>query len=151
MCTIVRVTNMCEKAHCKKEIFQELISRVLLEIETSGRVFCTALRPVTICIVIGTIGLLYLFYNTGWHFECLKSCSAQENWGNLFGSFCITCELVWVLRGLAGTISLWAVPDKTAKTPEKMWFVGIKTTNCRTGQFYTFSSWQMFEIFVIHS
>ena len=33
-------------------------------LETMCRVFCIALGPVTICIAIGTIGLLYLFYNT---------------------------------------------------------------------------------------
>ena len=63
--TIVRVTNMFENTHYKKPIFQELISRVLLEIETRDRVFCIALGPVTICIAMGTIELLYLFYNTG--------------------------------------------------------------------------------------
>ena len=35
----VRVTNMFEIAHYAKPILQELISRVLLEIETRGRVF----------------------------------------------------------------------------------------------------------------
>ena len=37
--TLVRVT-IFENANYKKSIFQELISRVLLEIETRGRVFC---------------------------------------------------------------------------------------------------------------
>ena len=69
----VSVTNMFEKAEYKKPIFQGLKSRVLLDIETSGQLFCIALGQVTICIPIGTIGLLYLFYNTGWHFERLKS------------------------------------------------------------------------------
>ena len=68
--------NMVQTAHYKKPIFQELISRVLLEIETSGQVFCIALGLVTICIAIQTIGLLYIFYNTGWHFKRLKSFSA---------------------------------------------------------------------------
>ena len=63
--TTVRVTNMDENAHCKNPIFQEMISRVLFEIETRGRVFCIALGPVTSSIAIRTIGLLYLFYNTG--------------------------------------------------------------------------------------
>ena len=36
------------------------------------------------------------------------------------GSFGIRCGLGWVLGGLTGTISSWAVPEKTAKkTPEK--------------------------------
>ena len=61
----VRVTNMFEKAEYKKPIFQGLISRVTLDIETRGQVFCVALVPVTICIPMGTIGLLYLYYNTG--------------------------------------------------------------------------------------
>ena len=60
---IVRITNMFKNAHYKKPIFQELISLVLLEIETRGRVFCVELGPLTICIAIGTIALLYLFYN----------------------------------------------------------------------------------------
>ena len=50
-------------AHYKKTIF--LIFRVVLKIETEGQVFCIAPRPVTICIAIKTIGLLYLFDNTG--------------------------------------------------------------------------------------
>ena len=37
----------------------------------------------------------------------------------LVGSFATRCGLGWVLGGLAGTISSWAVPEKTAKTPEK--------------------------------
>ena len=59
------VINMFQNAQWQKPIFQELISRVLLEIETRGPVFCIALGPVTISIAIKTIGLLYLFYNTG--------------------------------------------------------------------------------------
>ena len=51
-CTIVRDTNMDEKAQWQKPIFQELISWVLFEIETRGQVFCIALGPVTICIII---------------------------------------------------------------------------------------------------
>ena len=62
--TIVRVINMFQNAQWQKPIFQELISRILLEIETRGQVLCIALGPVTICIAIRTIGLLYLFYNT---------------------------------------------------------------------------------------
>ena len=31
------------------------------------------------------------------------------------GSFGIRCGLRWVLGGLVGTISSWAVPEKTAK------------------------------------
>ena len=53
------------KRSLQKPIFQELISRVILEIETRGQVFSIALGPVTVCIAIRTIGLLYLFYNTG--------------------------------------------------------------------------------------
>ena len=62
-----RVQNYPTSAHTIKStpIFQELISRVLLEIETRGQVFCIVLGPVIICIPIGTIGLLYLFHNTG--------------------------------------------------------------------------------------
>ena len=63
--TIVRFINMFQNAQCDKPIFQELISRVLLEIETRGQVFCIVLGPVTIYIAITTIGLLYLFFNTG--------------------------------------------------------------------------------------
>ena len=61
----VHVTNMDENAHYKNPIVQEMISRVMFEIETRGQVFCIALGPVTICIAIRTIGLLNLFYNTG--------------------------------------------------------------------------------------
>ena len=56
---------MFEKAQYKKPIFQGLITRVQLDIETRDQVFCVALGPVTICITIGTIGLLYVFYSTG--------------------------------------------------------------------------------------
>ena len=55
---------MDENAHYKNPIIQGSISRVLLDIETGGQVFCIALGPVTICIAIGTIVLLYLFFNT---------------------------------------------------------------------------------------
>ena len=64
------------KGWVKKPIFQGLISRVLLDIQTKGQVFCITLGPVTVRIPNGTIGLLYLFYNIGWHFERLKSCRA---------------------------------------------------------------------------
>ena len=63
--TIVRFINMFQNAQCEKPIFQELISRVLLELEIRGQVFCIVLGPVTISIAIKTIGLLYLFFNTG--------------------------------------------------------------------------------------
>ena len=63
-CTTVSVNNMFKKAEYKKPIFQWLKCKVLLDIETKGQVFCIALGPVTICIFIATIGLLYLFYNT---------------------------------------------------------------------------------------
>ena len=56
---IVRFINMFENAHYTKPIIQELISRVLFEIETRRLVFCIALGPVTMCIAISTIGLLY--------------------------------------------------------------------------------------------
>ena len=65
MRTGVRIVNMFQNAQGQKPIFQELISRVLLEIETRSQVFCIALGPVTIYIAIKSIGLLYLFYNTG--------------------------------------------------------------------------------------
>ena len=55
------------------------------------------------------------------------------------------------IRRFTGTISSLAVSEKTAKDTRKRWFLGIKTTNCRPGHFYTFYSWQIFEIFVIHS
>ena len=69
------------------------------------------------------------------------------------GSFCIRCGLGWVLGGLAGTFSSWAVPEENAKNFRKNVIFGytIKTTNCRPGHFYTFYSWQLFEIFVLHS
>ena len=35
------------------------------------------------------------------------------------GSFGIRCGLEWVSCGLAGTISSWAVPEKTAKNTRK--------------------------------
>ena len=63
--TTVSVTNMFKKAEYKKPIFQGLKSKVLFDIETKGQVFCIALGPVTICISVGTIELLYLFYNIG--------------------------------------------------------------------------------------
>ena len=66
------------------------------------------------------------------------------------GSFGIRCDLGWVLGGFAGTISSWAVPEKTVKNTRKRWFLGIKTTNCRPCHFFTFYSWQMVEIFVVY-
>ena len=60
---VILTINMFQNAHYKKPIFQELISRDLLEVETRGQVFCIALGPVTISIAIQTIGLLHLFYN----------------------------------------------------------------------------------------
>ena len=74
MCKTVSVTNMFQKAKNITPIFQELITQVLFDIGIRSQVFCIALHPVTICIPIGTIELLYLFYNKGWHFECLKLC-----------------------------------------------------------------------------
>ena len=70
------VTNTFEKAEYKNPIFQGLISQVLFDIDTRGQVFYIALGPVAICIPIGIIELLYLFYNIGRHFERLKSCRA---------------------------------------------------------------------------
>ena len=64
------------------------------------------------------------------------------------GSFAIMRGLEWVLGDLTGTISSWAVPQKNTR---KRWFLGIKTRNCRPGHFYTLYSWQIFEIFLIHS
>ena len=58
--TIVSVTNMFQKAEYKKPIFQGLKSKVIFDIETKRRVFYIALGPVTICISIGTIELLYI-------------------------------------------------------------------------------------------
>ena len=63
--TIVRVINMFQNVQWQYPIFQELISRVLFEIEARGQVFFIALVPVAISIAIRTIGLLYLFYNIG--------------------------------------------------------------------------------------
>ena len=37
------------------------------------------------------------------------------------------------------------------KNNRKRWVLVIKTTNCRPCDFYTFFSWQMFEIFMVHS
>ena len=63
--TTVRVTNMFKKTEYKTPIFQRFKSKVLFDIETKGQVFSIALGPVTIYIPIGTIELLYLFYNIG--------------------------------------------------------------------------------------
>ena len=54
---------MLKKPEYEKPICQGLKSRVLFDIETKGQMFCIALGPVTICLSIGTIELLYLFYN----------------------------------------------------------------------------------------
>ena len=56
----VSITNMLKKAENKKPIILGLKSKVLFDIETRGQVFCIDLGPVTICIPIGTIELLYL-------------------------------------------------------------------------------------------
>ena len=69
----------------------------------------------------------------------------------LVGSFSIRCGLGWVLGGLMGTISSSAVPGKTTKNTRKMCFLVIKTTNCSPVHFYTFYSWQMFDIFMLYS
>ena len=119
---------MFQNAHYKKSIFQELISRVLLEIETRGQVFCLALGPVTIYIAIQTIGLLYLFYNTGWHFKPPEIVQRLDKLRKSVGSFVIRCDLRCILGCLEGTKSSWAVPEKTVKkTLEKWWFMGVKT------------------------
>ena len=46
-------------------ILGDYIYQVLFDIETRGREICIDLGLVTICIPIGTIELLYIFYNTG--------------------------------------------------------------------------------------
>ena len=56
---------MFQNAQCEKPIFPELISRALLDIETSGHVFYIVIGPVAISRAIKTIGLLYLLFNTG--------------------------------------------------------------------------------------
>ena len=56
---------MFKKAEYKKLIFQGLKCKILFDIETKDQVFCIALGPVNICIYIGTIELMYLFYNIG--------------------------------------------------------------------------------------
>ena len=61
----MRVTDIFEKAEYKKPIFQGLVSQVLFDTETKGPVFYIGLGPMTINLPIGTIELLYLFYNTG--------------------------------------------------------------------------------------
>ena len=53
------VANLFEKSQWQKPIFQGLMSRVLLYIETRGQVFWIAFGPATICISFGTVGLLY--------------------------------------------------------------------------------------------
>ena len=63
--TTESVTNTLRKGRVQKVGFQGLKSKVLFDIETKGQVFCIALGPVTVCIPIGTIELLYLFYNIG--------------------------------------------------------------------------------------
>ena len=62
------------------------------------------------------------------------------------GSFCIRCVLGWVLGGLPGTISSWAVLEKTAKKTEKSDFwvskpqiVGLATSIlCTHGRYLKF-------------
>ena len=119
---IVPVTNMFENAQWQKPIFQELISRFLLQIETSARVFFIALGPMSICIAIRTIGLLYFIIQGD-----ILNPEIVQRLGKLsksVGSFCIRCGLGWILGGLAGTIISWAVPEKTAKsTRRKVTFV----------------------------
>ena len=61
--TTARVTNMFGKAKYKKPIFKGLIFQIPFDIETKSQVLCITLGPVTICISIGTIELLNLFYN----------------------------------------------------------------------------------------
>ena len=63
--TTKSVTNKFKKAEYKKPIIQGLKSKVLFDVETKGQVFSIALGPVTICRSIGTIELLYIFYNIG--------------------------------------------------------------------------------------
>ena len=44
------------------------------------------------------------------------------------GSFCIRCGLRWVLGGLAGTISSWAVPEKGDFWVSKQEILGLVTS-----------------------
>ena len=57
-----------EKAEYKKPIFSGLDISGSFDIKTRGQVFSIAVGPVTICIPIGRIELLYLFYNTAFTF-----------------------------------------------------------------------------------
>ena len=62
--TTVSVTNTFENAEYKKTIVEGLISQVPFNIEARCQMFYIALGPVAMCIPFGTIGLLYLLYNT---------------------------------------------------------------------------------------
>ena len=149
--TIVRFINMFQNAQCEKAISQELISRVLLENRNKGssvlyspwasdHFYSNQNYWITLFI--------FLYRETFWTPEIIQR---LDQLSKSVGSFGIRCSLGWVLGGLTCTIRSWAVHEKTAKTPLKRRFFGVKTTNCRPGHFYTFYSWQVFEIFVIHS
>ena len=96
----IRVTNMFGKPHYKRPIFHGLISRVLLEIETRGRVFCIAPAQVTICLPNGTFGLLYNIYFqyrvTLWTPEIVQRVDILSK---SVSYFCGRCILGWVLGG----------------------------------------------------
>ena len=65
MVIVVRLVSMFQNAHYKKPIFSGVDISGSIGNRNKGKVFCIALGPVTICMAIRTIGLLYLFYNTG--------------------------------------------------------------------------------------
>ena len=114
----VRVINMFQNAQLQKLIFQELISLDLFEIETRGQVFCIALVPVTICVAI-RLPDFYIYFIIHGDILTPEIVQRLDKLSKSVDSFGIRCGLGWVLGGLAGTISLWAVPDKTAKNTRK--------------------------------
>ena len=62
--TRVGVTNMFEKTEYKSR-FSGLDISGSFDIDTRYQVFCIALGPLAICIPIGIVELLYLFYDIG--------------------------------------------------------------------------------------
>ena len=117
--TAVRVTNIFENAQWKSRFFRDWYlgfseyrnngSSVLYSPWASDHLYTHRNNWITVSILQYRV--------TFWTPEIVQR---LDQLSKSVGSFGIRCGLGWVLGGSAGTISSWAVPEKTTKkTPEK--------------------------------